>query len=119
LPVVKQLHDEVMARISVSAAKYRVALRSVNDIALLWMSKNEDVKMYEKMGLGRGTSNNIVMHVYGRVLKYISHQIVRSKKLTILIDGTTDRKQRSPLAIELTGIDPMNQDEKWFVLFSL
>jgi hypothetical protein len=81
------------------------------------MRRYEDVRSYERLGLSRSTINNIILNVYGRVLAHLSIQIVRSKKLTILIDGTTDRKQRSPLAIQMTGIDPMNNNEHWF-LFS-
>jgi hypothetical protein len=99
-------------------AQHRVSLRNANAIAMLWMSRYEDVKAYEKMGLSRNTINTIVLDVYGRTLKHLCLQIVRSKKLTVLIDGTTDIKQRSPLAIQMTGIDPENGEEKWFFFFS-
>jgi hypothetical protein len=113
---VAELVDDIKARLSVMLAKYNVSLRNADVTAMLWMSRYEDVKKYEKMGLSRHTIHPILMDVYGRTFKHLCLQIVRSKKLTVLIDGTTDRKQRSPVAILMTGIDPENHDEKWFVL---
>jgi hypothetical protein len=114
-----ELTDDIKARLSVIVARHNVSLRNADSVALLWMSKYEDVAAYERLGLSRSTINQIILNVYGRVLKHISIQIVRSKKLTILIDGTTDRKNRSPLAIQMTGIDPENHNEKWFAFFFL
>jgi hypothetical protein len=109
------LEDDIKARLSVMVAKHHVPLRNAHTVGMLWMSRYEDVKKYEKMGLSRHTINDILMDVYGRIFQRLSLQIVRSKKLTVLIDGTTDRKQRSPIAIIMTGIDPENYDEAWFV----
>jgi hypothetical protein len=114
-PTIDLVDDDIKARLTVMVAKLNVSLRNADAIAYLWMSKYKDAKKYQDMGLSRHTIHNILMDVYGRTLKYLCLQIVRSKKLTVLIDGTTDRKQRSPLAILMTGIDPENYDEKWFV----
>jgi hypothetical protein len=99
------LNDAIKARLCVSVAIHRISMRNASENALMWMSLYEPTKMYENKGLSRSTTSNVLLNVYGRVLRHICFQIVRSKKLTVLIDGTTDRKSRSPLAIRLTGID--------------
>jgi hypothetical protein len=113
-PAAETISDDIKARMSVSVASHNVSLRNADLIALLWMSKyDNDVNKYKKLGLSRSTTWKIIMNVYGRVLRYICYVIVRSKKLTILIDGTSDRKSRNPLAIRMTGIDPENHNKEW------
>jgi hypothetical protein len=108
------LDDDIKARLSVCVSSHNVSLRNADAVALLWMSKYIDNVENVTKGMSRHTMNSILMDVYGRTMKHLCLQIVRSKKLTVLIDGTTDRKQRSPIAIEMTGIDPGNKDQKWF-----
>jgi hypothetical protein len=105
-----ELDDDIKARLSVCVSKHKVSLNNADAVASLWMSKYGDSLKHGS----RHTINSILMDVYGRTIKHLCLQIVRSKKLTVLIDGTSDRKQRKPIAIQMTGIDPHNFDEKWF-----
>jgi len=56
-------------------------------------------------GLSVNTVPPILMDVYSRVFAHVCTTIGQSTNLAILIDGTTDRKQRNPIAIRLTGLD--------------
>jgi hypothetical protein len=65
----------------------------------------------KNQGLAKGRVPSIVLDVYARVFSSVCNRIVNSQHLTLLIDGTTDLKQRSPIAIRMTGVHQNGQ--KW------
>jgi hypothetical protein len=76
-----------------------------------------DTYNVKENGLSQGRVPSIVLDVYARVFSYVCDRIANSQHLSLLIDGTTDLKQRSPIAIRMTGVHKDNSEWSYPVRF--
>ena len=95
------MSDDIRAMIAVSAAKHHVALRNVAPIAQLWLSTSET---HTADGVSAGSVMQILMNVYTRVWMCMAEKIAKSEHIAISIDGTSDVRERNPIAIRMTGV---------------
>ena len=86
--------------VAVSAAKHNVALQNVAPTAKLWLSKS---MTHTADGVSASSVMKILMNVYTRVLMCMSEKVAKSEHLTISIDGTSDVRERNPIAVRMTG----------------
>jgi len=99
--------DDIRARVAVTAAKHNVALYQLAPIAHLWLSGSTTLTAE---GVSSATTMQILMNVYTRVLLSVAEKVAKSKSIAVSIDGTSDVKQRNPIAVRLTGV---HDDQQW------
>jgi len=92
--------DEIRSMIAVSAAKHNIALQNLAPVAKLWLSTNTT---YAADGVSAGSIMQILMNVYTHVLMCMSEKVAKSEHIAIAIDGTSDVRERNPIAIRMTG----------------
>ena len=87
--------------VAVSAAKHNVALRNIAPLAHLWLLDN--TKQVAD-GVSASSVMPILMNVFSRVFESVCEKVAKSEHLSITIDGTSDVRQRNPIAIRLGGV---------------
>jgi hypothetical protein len=87
--------------VAVSAAKHNVALRNIAPLTHLWLLNNTK---HMADGVSASSVVPILMNVFSRVFESVCEKVAKSEHLSITIDGTSDVRQRNPIAIRLGGV---------------
>ena len=89
-------------RLVASMASFRTAQHVTGDIAKMWLSLcDDDIDL--KGGFSYSMMSPYLFEVYSRVRVWFAPFVASSYNLTVLIDGTSDLKERAPVAIHLFG----------------